>query len=98
MQSDNKFVDDLAKVTTGAMGVLGGMRGEVEQALRARFDRWLADLDLVRRDEFEAVKAMAAKARAENEALAARLDALESAQAAPKPKAKAARKSPGGGE
>lgn len=79
MQSENKFIDDLAKVTTGALGVLGGLREEVDGAMRARFDRWLAGLDLVRRDEFEAVKAMAAKARAENEALAARLAALESA-------------------
>ncbi|RME64916.1 MAG: accessory factor UbiK family protein, partial [Alphaproteobacteria bacterium] len=62
----------------------------VEDAMRARFDRWLAGLDLVRRDEFEAVKAMAAKARAENEALAARVEKLEAAHAA-KPKARAAR-------
>lgn len=86
MQSENKVVDDVAKLTTGALGVLSGMRDEVEAAMRARFDRWLVGLDLVRRDEFEAVKTMAAKARAENEALAARLDALESKPAPRKPR------------
>jgi BMFP domain-containing protein YqiC len=71
--------DDAARVAGGALGTLAGLRREVEALARAQFERLLAQLDLVTRDEFETVKAMAAKARAENEALAARLAALEKA-------------------
>ena len=71
--------DDAARVAGGALGTLAGLRREVEALARGQVERLLAQLDLVSRDEFEAVKAMAAKARAENEALAARLDAIEKA-------------------
>lgn len=77
MQSQNRFFDDLARVAAGAMGTLSGVRSEVESRLRDQFERVLAGMDLVTRDEFEAVKAMAAKARAEQEDMARRLAELE---------------------
>lgn len=79
VQTENKFLDDLAKLATGAAGTLHGMRQEIEGMIRGRLDRILADLDLVTREEFDVVKAMAAAAREENEALRQRLDALEKA-------------------
>jgi len=69
--------DDAARVAGGALGTLAGLKREVEAMARQQFERLLAGLDLVTRDEFEAVKAMAAKAREEQDALAARLEALE---------------------
>ncbi len=92
MQSQNRFLDDLARVASGALGVAAGMREEVESRLRDQFERVLARMDLVTRDEFEAVKEMAAKARAEQEDLAARLAALEAKPTA-KPRAKARKSS-----
>ena len=77
MQSRNKFLDDLAQLTTNAMGVAQGAREEAETAFRSMIDRWLADRDFVTREEFDAVRAMAQKAREENEVLKARLEALE---------------------
>ena len=77
MQTTNKLLDDLARVASGALGVAAGMRDEVESAMRQRFARVLGDMDLVTRDEFEAVKAMAAKARSEQEALKLRVVKLE---------------------
>ncbi len=77
MQSRNKFLDDLSQLMTNAMGVAQGARSEAETAFRGMIDRWLADRDLVTREEFDAVRAMAQKAREENEALKARIDALE---------------------
>jgi len=77
MQTDNRILDDLAKLATGAMGAAGSLRSEADSALRAWLDRRLAGLDLVTREEFEAVREMAARAREENERLAARIDALE---------------------
>ncbi|MDJ0971556.1 MAG: accessory factor UbiK family protein [Kiloniellales bacterium] len=77
MQSQNRLLDDLAKVATSAMGTLSGVREEVEAQVRQRLERVLGQMDLVTREEFDAVKAMAAKARAEQEALEARLAALE---------------------
>ena len=77
MQSQNRFFDDLARVASGAMGTLTGIKGEVETRLREQLERVLAGMDLVSRDEFEAVKAMAAAARAEQEDLARRLGELE---------------------
>ena len=77
MQTTNKLLDDLARVASGALGVAAGMRDEVESAMRQRFARVLGDLDLVTRDEFDAVKAMAAKARSEEEALKLRVAKLE---------------------
>ena len=77
MQTQNRLLDDLARVATGALGVAAGMRGEIEARLRDQFDRILSNMDLVTREEFDAVKAMAAKARAEQETLAQRIAALE---------------------
>ena len=82
MQTQNRFFDDLARVAAGAMGTLSGMKSEVESRVREQFERVLAGMDLVSRDEFEAVKAMAAKARTEQEDLQRRVTALESQIAA----------------
>ena len=82
MQSQNRFFDDLARVATGALGTLSGVKTEVEARLRDQLERVLAGMDLVSRDEFEAVKAMAAKARSEQEDLANRVAELESRLAA----------------
>ena len=89
MQNSNRFFDDLAKMANGAVSVATGMRQEVEQMVRQQFERFLSDRDLVSRDEFDAVRVMAEQARAENEALAARLAALETAA---KPKTTTAKK------
>ena len=90
MQTDHRLVDDLAKVASSAIGVVAGVKDEVEARLRQQFERVLDGMELVSRDEFEAVKAMAAEARAENERLAKRLAALEAGAggAAAKPGAK----------
>ena len=77
MQSRNKIMDDLSQLMTNAMGVAQGARTEAETAFKSFIDRWMADRDFVSREEFEAVRAMAQKAREENEALAARIAALE---------------------
>ena len=77
MQTQNRILDDLARVAGGALGVASSMCDEVEARLRAQFERLLADMDLVTREEFDAVKAMAAKAREEQEALAEKVAALE---------------------
>ncbi len=77
MQSKNKIFDDISQLMTNAMGVAQGAREEAETAMSGLVDRWLADRDFVTREEFDAVRAMAQKAREENEALKARLDALE---------------------
>ena len=81
MQVDNRFLDDLARVANGAVGALSGVREEVEAMVRQRAERLLADMDLVTREEFEAVKAVAAKARLEQEALEDRVATLEVALA-----------------
>lgn len=78
MQSQNKFLDDLSQLMTNAMGVAQGAREEAETALKSMLDRWLADREFVTREEFDAVRSMAQKAREENDALKARLDAMES--------------------
>jgi len=78
MQTRNKVLDDLSQLMTNAMGVAQGAKDEAETAMKGLMDRWLADRDFVTREEFEAVRAMAQKAREENEALAARIAALES--------------------
>ena len=77
MQSRNKILDDVSQLMTNAMGVAQGAREEAETAVKSIIDRWLADHDFVTREEFDAVKAMAQKAREENENLKARLDAIE---------------------
>lgn len=82
MSARRRVLDDIARVATGAAGVLQGAGREAEMLMRQRLERVVDQMDLVTRDEFEAVKAMAAAAREENERLAARLDALEGAAAA----------------
>lgn len=76
-QSNNRIVDEFAKLMTDAAGAAQGVRREVETLMRSQGERMLREMDVVPREEFEVVKAMARKAREENEALAARLDALE---------------------
>ncbi|GFE63363.1 accessory factor UbiK family protein [Litoreibacter roseus] len=76
MQTRNKFFDDMSQLMTNAMGVAQGAKSEAEGAMKGMLDRWLADRDFVTREEFDAVRAMAQKAREENEALKARLDEL----------------------
>lgn len=77
MQTQNRFFDDLARVAAGAMGTLSGVKSEVESRIREQLERVLAGMDLVSREEFEAVKAMAAKARSEQEDLQKRIADLE---------------------
>lgn len=77
MQARGKIFDDISQLMTNAMGVAQGARDEAETAMKSMLDRWLADRDFVTREEFDAVRAMAQKAREENEALKARIEALE---------------------
>lgn len=77
MQTRSKVFDDIGQLMTNAMGVAQGAREEAENAMKSMMDRWLADRDLVTREEFDAARAMAAKAREENDALRARIEALE---------------------
>lgn len=77
MQGNNKFFDDISQLMTNAMGVAQGAKDEAQNAMSSMMDRWLADRDFVTREEFDAVRTMAQKAREENAALVARLDALE---------------------
>jgi BMFP domain-containing protein YqiC len=77
MTPRNKTFDDLSQLMTNAMGVAQGARDEAENAMKSWMDRWLADRDFVTREEFDAVRMMAQKAREENAELKARLDALE---------------------
>jgi BMFP domain-containing protein YqiC len=77
MQSDNPFLDGLARLVTDAAGAAQSVRAEADTFIRQRLERLVADMDFVPREEFEAVKAMAATARSENENLAARLADLE---------------------
>lgn len=96
-QTSNRLLDEFAKLMTDAAGVAQGMRREVESAVRHQAERFLGDMDVVQREDFDAVRDMAARAREENEALKLRLDALEArlarlesggAGAAPKPRAR----------
>lgn len=77
MQTQNRFLDDFARVAAGAAGAVAGMRGEFEGRLREQFERVLGRMNLVRREEFDAVQAMAVKARGAQEALEKRITALE---------------------
>jgi BMFP domain-containing protein YqiC len=81
MQSRNKFFDDMSQLMTNAMGVAQGAKTEAETAMKSFIDRWMADRDFVTREEFDAARAMAQKAREENAALEARIVALEAALA-----------------
>ncbi|KTE14088.1 accessory factor UbiK family protein [Sphingopyxis sp. H115] len=95
MQSENRFFDDLAKMVNGIAGTVAGAGREAEAAMRDRAKEFVGRMDFVSREEFEAVKQMAATARAETEALKARLDKLEGAAkpaAAPKAATKPAAK------
>lgn len=79
MQTRNKFFDDMSQLMTNAMGVAQGAKTEAETAMKSWIDRWMADRDFVTREEFDAARAMAQKAREENAALEARIVALEAA-------------------
>jgi BMFP domain-containing protein YqiC len=94
MQSEKKVLDDLVKMVNGFAGTMAGMGREAEASMREKAREWMAGADFVSRDEFEAVKAMAAAARDENEALAKRLAALE-ARVAAEPKKTAPKAKPG---
>ena len=83
MQTDNKIFDDLAKFVNGAAGTIAGMSREAEATARAKAKDWIGGLDFVSREEFEAVKAMAAAARDEVDMLKARIDAMAKAPKAP---------------
>jgi BMFP domain-containing protein YqiC len=82
MQSQSRFFDDIARVASGAASAITGVRGEIEQRLRDQLERVLAGMDLVSREEFEAVKAMAAKTRDEQELLQRQIAGLEARLAA----------------
>jgi BMFP domain-containing protein YqiC len=81
MQSQNKLFDDFVKVMNGAAGTLAGMTREAQAAMQERARDWIGGLDMVSREEFETVKALAVAAREENAALRARIEALEAASA-----------------
>ncbi len=98
MQTKSRLLDDLARLANGAAGVASGLREEVEGLVQQRIERVLADLDLVRREEFEAVEAVAIRAREEQEALEKRVAELEkklAATARRKPATKSSSKSAG---
>ncbi len=84
MQSQNRLLDDIARVTSGALGTLQGAKQELESYFRQQFDKLIGSRELVGREEFDVVKDMVAAARAENERLAARIAELEQAAATPK--------------
>jgi BMFP domain-containing protein YqiC len=77
MQTRDKIFDDIGQLMTNAAGMAQGMKTEAETAMKSWMERWLADSDLVTREEFDAVREMAVKAREENESLAARIVELE---------------------
>lgn len=79
MQTRNQFLDDMSQLMTNAAGMAQGMREEAETAMRSRLERFLSESNIVTREEFDAVREMAIRAREENEALKARIDALEAA-------------------
>jgi BMFP domain-containing protein YqiC len=87
MQSENRLFDDFVKVMNGAAGTIAGMGREAEGAFRDRMRDWVGGLDMVSREEFEAMKAIAIAAREESAALKSRVEALEAASAKPKRKA-----------
>ena len=92
MQSENKMFDDFVKMVNGLAGTMAGMGREAEASAREKMREWIGGQDFVGRDEFEAVKAMAAAARDENEALKARLAALEAKAGGPAAAAPGARR------
>ena len=94
MQTSNRLFDDLARVASGAFNTLSGLREEIETRVRERVERMAADLDLVTREEFDAVRTMAAKARAGQEELEAKVAELEAELAAAKAAPPAAEQPP----
>jgi len=92
MQTRSRVLDDAAKLAGGAIGALDGVRREMESLIRQQVERILSKFDLVTRDEFEAVKEMAARARAEQENIAKKLESLEASQRTPSKGQKAGRK------
>jgi len=82
MQTENRLFDDLARMANGAINTLSGVREEIESRLRERVEHWLTEMDMVPREEFEAIKELAQKARAEQEDLSAKVAALEQKLAA----------------
>ena len=83
MQSQNRMFDDLVKMMNGVAGTMAGVGREAEGSMREKMREWVGGMDFVARDEFDAVKAMAAAARDENDAIRKRIDALEAAAAKP---------------
>ena len=77
MRRDNHLIDDLARVASGALGALGGVREDLESKLREVFQRFVDDMDLVTREEFEAVRMLAQNAREESERLSEQVASLE---------------------
>ncbi|MEZ5823931.1 MAG: accessory factor UbiK family protein [Geminicoccaceae bacterium] len=94
MQTQNRLFDDLARVASGAFHTLGGLREEIELRVRERVERMAADMDLVTREEFDAVSAMAARARDEQETLLARIAELEERLAKLEPAKPAKKRAP----
>ena len=92
MQTDNRFLDGMARFLTNAAGAAQAFKAEMETMMKGRLEKMIADLEFVSRDEFDAVKAMAAKARAENEKLSARLAELEAKMGVAKSKTKSPRR------
>jgi BMFP domain-containing protein YqiC len=84
-QTNSRFFDDLARLMTDAAGLAEGARREAQTFARSQIERMMAGMDIVGREEFEAVREMASRARDENEKLAARVAALEARLAEPKP-------------
>ncbi len=77
MQTENRFLDELAKLMLNAAGAAQGVKSEIDMAVRQRLERWLESMNLVPREEFDAVRAMVAEARQENLRLESRIAALE---------------------
>ena len=94
MQTRNRLLDDAARIAGGAVGTLAGAKREIEALVRQQLERMLTSFDLVTRDEFDAVKEMAAKARSEQEARTDRLAALEKKVAGKRPSAPKSRQTP----
>ena len=92
MQSENRLFDDFVKMVNGFAGTMAGMGREAEESMRERMREWVGGMDFVSRDEFDAVKSMAAAAREENEILKSRIAALEAKVAGPASGAKRAAK------
>ena len=98
MQSQNRLFDDFVKVMNGAAGTIAGMTREAQSAMQDRARDWIGGLDMVSREEFEAVKAIATAAREESQALRARVEALEAAIGAKAAAGKASSKRKGANE